>query len=113
MQTNCVYAADEVNRHRLSSSNRGSDEVGERLHRLESLVSSLVKSPPLPTGHGNEPALRVEDGLSNHYPSIESAMATGAPYGAMVTAQEGCHYIGESHWEAVLQDVGSQVKYCF
>lgn len=82
--------------------------MGTRLQRLEAMVSSLVRAPSQPKDSAAQPSAAVdEDGPA--YPSMDSALEAATPYGAMVVASEGPHYIGENHWEAILRDVSSSV----
>lgn len=114
MQGQCVYAADDTSR-----ANRGSqpisnpEDMGDRLQRLESIISSMVKAPAAPASNGEasmlQAALTRSDAM-NGYPAVESALQPATPYGAMVSAAEGHHFIGESHWEAVLRDVCSLTR---
>ena len=103
MAAHCIYAADEG-----AKANRGAhlitnhEDMGNRIQRLEALVSSLVKTQAvgnnMPAGHpiADDP---------NGYPSLENALQPSGPYGAVVAVGEGHHFIGESHWAAVLRDV--------
>ena len=82
------------------------DDMGERLQRLEALVGSLAKNPSGVTlNGGSAPGPMVPNEATNGYPSVETALQPSAPYGAMVPTTEGHHFIGESHWEALLRDV--------
>ena len=86
------------------------DDMGDRIQKLEALVSSLVRPPPGPANGdaGVTQAALAASEATNGYPSIESALQPTAPYGAVVPTTEGHHFIGESHWEAVLRDVCCQ-----
>ena len=85
--------------------------MGDRIQKLESLVSSLVRASSTSSPNGDaavsQAALSTNE-AANGYPSIESALQPTAPYGAVVPTTEGHHFIGESHWEAVLRDVRQQ-----
>ena len=89
----------------------GLDEMGDRLHRLEALVSSMAQSEVSPRASGAagvpSSAISKPEGGSNDegYPSVESAMDSSAPYGTMVSASSGNHYVGSSNWQAILTDV--------
>ena len=113
MQGQCVYVADEGAKvGKGSHSMANPDDMGDRIQKLEALVSSLVR-PPAPSANGdgaasNQAAYAASEAL-NGYPSIESALQPTAPYGAVVPTTEGSHFIGESHWEAVLRDVRPQI----
>ena len=100
MQSSCAYAADDKagKGAPLASS---SGDMSERIQKLEALVNSLARAP---TGSNGDPQGGLGDD-ANGYPSLESALQPSAPYGAMVPTTEGHHFIGETHWEAVLRDV--------
>ena len=116
MQGQCVYAADEgAKAGKGSHSMTSPDDMGDRIQKLEALVSSLVRPPPTASANGdgaaaasNQAAYAAHE-AANGYPSIESALQPTAPYGAVVPTTEGNHFIGESHWEAVLRDVRPQI----
>ena len=76
------------------------------------MVSSLVRAPTRPKSSPDQ-ALSGIDGDGSAYPSADSALEPATPYGTMVVASEGQHYIGESHWEAILRDVRASLLESF
>ena len=100
MQSICAYATDEAGKGKSG----GNDDVGDRIHRLEALVSSLVKGTTLPNS-GDDQHHATTDSKMNGYPNVERALDGSTPYGAMASTSEGGHFVGESHWEAALRDV--------
>ena len=107
----CIYAAQDGIKSSAGGHHAGGmDEMGDRLNRLEALVSSMAKSPSssLPDGLTALPSVlpaRPRETGGEAYPSVETAMETSAPYGAMVSASEGNHFVGSTHWQAILTDV--------
>lgn len=104
MAVHCIYAADEgAKASRSVQMITNPEDMGDRIQRLEALVGSLVKGP---SGNSNMPLGHPGTDDPNGYPSLENALQPNGPYGAMVAVGEGHHFIGESHWAAVLRDVG-------
>ena len=107
MQAGCTYATNGTTKGK-GSINGGPDDVGDRIHRLEALVTSLVKGAP-PSNPTSDHPYATADSKTTGYPALESALQGSTPYGAMAAASEGDHFVGESHWEAVLRDVSHLV----
>ena len=109
LQVQCTYASDgsaKAGTMPPLASNQG--DVSERIQKLEALISSLVRAPAGSPVNGGSQAAQgslVVNETTNGYPSIESALQPTTPYGAIVPTTEGHHFIGETHWEAVLRDV--------
>ena len=107
MQAGCSYATDDM--RAKGSANGGPDNVGDRIHRLEALVSSLVKGNRSSQPPG-ELSYVSPASDSDGYPAVESALEASTPYGAMAATSENSHFVGESHWEAVLRDVSDSAR---
>ena len=104
MQTSCHYASQDG---RVGGKGAGGalhsdglEEVGDRLHRLEALVSSMVNAPAA-AANGSAPPDSAQG-----YPAVESAMeSNNPPYGTMLSASGGPQFVGGSHWQAIITDV--------
>ena len=114
MQTSCHYASHDGRPGGKTGGGThladGLDEVGDRLHRLEALVSSMVKAESSPTAStaatsGVAPPARMQEDGAQGYPAVESAMESNNPYGTMLSASGGPQFVGGSNWQAIVTDV--------
>ena len=101
MEASCTYASQQQDSFKVPHRSRagehhgnGADEMGDRLHRLEALVSSMVKG-----GEGSPAGGSSADGPPA-YPSVEGATEASAPYGGQAYVAPG-----GSQWQAILTDV--------
>lgn len=77
------------------------------------MVSSMVRTSSGSGSNGGQSATQAAlaaNEATNGYPAVESALQPSTPYGALIPTTDGHHFIGESHWEAVLRDVCSEVR---
>ena len=93
-------------------------DMGDRVHKLEALVNSMLTAQQAtsatvalsgqstaqvamaPTASTTAPSHSPDE-----YAIVDTALQHNGPYAAMVDAGDGPHFLGPSHWEAVLRDV--------
>lgn len=109
----CSYAAPtgSATLHRVSAG--GTEDVRARVNRLEALVKSLI---PKPNGSSDNGTTRdATAAISNlelkgaiDVESKDEYVSEAEPgAGTMEKDTDGQHFVGESHWDAVLRDVCS------
>ncbi|MCJ1246583.1 hypothetical protein MMC30_003792 [Trapelia coarctata] len=105
------------NTSHFKSSAGGTEDVRARVNRLEALVISLMPKPNVPSENGTSrdatPAISGlelksfadEESKDEYVPEAEPSAGT------MERNMNGQHYIGESHWDAVLRDITAVKAY--
>lgn len=109
----CSYAAQTGSATLYKVSAGGAEDVRARVNRLEALVKSLI---PKPNGSSDNGTTRDATAAISG-PELKSAIDVDSKdeyvseaepgAGTMEKHADGQHFVGESHWDAVLRDVCS------
>lgn len=109
----CSYAAQSGIQSLSKSSVGGTEDIRTRVNRLEALVISLMpQSNGLSDNGTTRDATAAISGLelrslADEEPKDEDVPEAESYAGTMERNINGQHYVGESHWDAVLRDVCS------